>query len=45
MTPIRDFVGALAVARKSFNEIKATVKKVYGSKALKRHRSTASRRK
>jgi hypothetical protein len=36
MTPIRDFVGALAVARKFFKEIEETVKKVYGDKALKR---------
>jgi hypothetical protein len=36
MTPIRDFIGALAVARKSFKEIEETVKKVYGDKALKR---------
>jgi hypothetical protein len=36
MTPIRDFVGALAVTRKSFKEIEETVKKMYGDKALKR---------
>jgi hypothetical protein len=33
MTPICDFVDALAVTRKSLKE---TVKKVYGDKALKR---------
>jgi hypothetical protein len=36
MTPICNFVDALTVARKSFKEIKKTVKKVYGDKALKR---------
>ncbi len=36
MTPIRDFVGALAVTGKSFKEIAETVKKVYVHKALKR---------
>jgi hypothetical protein len=35
MTPFHDFDGALAVARKSFKEIKEIVKSVYGDKALK----------
>jgi hypothetical protein len=36
MPPIRNFVGALAVAGKLFKEIEETVKKVYGDKALKK---------
>jgi hypothetical protein len=36
MLPIRDFVGAVAVAGKLFKEIEETVKKVYGDKALKK---------
>ncbi len=36
MPPIRDFVGALAVAGKLFKEIEEMVKKAYGDKALKK---------
>jgi soluble P-type ATPase len=36
MLPIRDFVGALAVAGKPFKEIEETVKKIYGDKVLKK---------
>jgi hypothetical protein len=36
VTPIRDFVGTLAVAGESFKETEETVKGVYGDKALKR---------
>jgi hypothetical protein len=36
MVPIREFVGTLAVAGKSFEEIQETVKKAYGNKAIKR---------
>jgi hypothetical protein len=36
MLPIREFIGTLAVAGKSFKEIQETVKNTYGNKALKR---------
>jgi hypothetical protein len=36
MLPIRDFVGALAVAGKPFKEIEKMVKTVYGDKAFKK---------
>jgi histone-lysine N-methyltransferase SETMAR len=36
MTPIRDFVGTLAVAGKSFKEIQQIVRDAYGDKAIKR---------
>ena len=36
MVPIREFVGTLAVAGKSFKEIQETVKNAYGDKAIKR---------
>ncbi len=36
MPPIRNFIGALAVAGKSFKEIQETPKNIYSKKALKK---------
>jgi hypothetical protein len=43
MVPIREFVGTLAVAGKSFKEIQETDKNAYGNKAIKRTQIYCSR--